>query len=81
MLVSWKCKQTFLRRKNFYNQLKNTFLVISEHGFEGRFRVFSTFFIFQIHLQMSGNLDLGVLPFNKIEILIFTLLCGIYFFT
>ena len=40
MLISWKCKPTFLRRKNFYNQLKSSFSAISERAFEGRFRVF-----------------------------------------
>ena len=59
MLISWKCKPTFLRRKNFYNQLKSPFSAIFERVFEGRFRVFFIFFIFQIFLQSSGKRDSG----------------------
>ena len=59
MLISWKCKPTFLRRKNFYNQLKSSFSAIFERVFEGRFRVFYTFFIFQIFLRSSGKRDFG----------------------
>ena len=59
MLISWKCKPTFLRRKNFYNQLKSPFSAIFERVFEGRFRVFYTFFIFQIFLRLSGKRDFG----------------------
>ena len=64
MLICGKCKPTFLRRKNFYNQLKSPFSAIFERVFEGRFRVFLLFSFFK--KKFYGRLEKGFWGFCDI---------------